>query len=121
MDFTVGHRFHGDLTIVTVTGEIDVFTTPRLREAILELIENGSLQLVLDFTDVTFLDSTGLGVLVGMYHRLRNRNGSMVLAGPSDRIRRVFYVTQLTKIFQIFDSTDDALRAHANGSRSSTS
>lgn len=118
MDFTVDHRFHGDLTIVTVVGEVDVFTTPRLREALLDLIESGSLHLVLDFGDVTFLDSTGLGVLVGMYHRLRTREGSMVIAGATERIQRVFHITQLTKIFQIYDSLDDALQAHAAESRS---
>lgn len=113
MEFTVDHRFHGDLTIVTVTGEIDVFTTPRLRASLLELIESGSRHLLLDFTDVTFLDSTGLGVLVGMFHRLRARSGSMVFAGPGERVRRVFHVTQLNKIFQMYDSLDEALQAHA--------
>lgn len=118
MEFTVDHRIHGDLTIVTVTGEIDVFTTPRLRESLLEMIENGAVHLILDFTDVTFLDSTGLGVLVGMFHRLRSRNGSMVIAGSGDRIRRVFYVTQLNKIFELYDSLDQALEAHSAGASS---
>jgi len=117
MDFTVDHRFHGDLTIVSIAGEIDVFTTPRLREALHELIESGSLHLVLDFTDVTFLDSTGLGVLVGMFHRLRAREGSMVIAGATERIQRVFHITQLTKIFPIHDSLDEALQAHTAASR----
>jgi anti-sigma B factor antagonist len=116
MDFTVDHRFHGDVTIVTVTGEIDVFTTPRLRETLLDLLENGSLHLIMDFSDVAFLDSTGLGVLVGMFHRLRSRQGSMVIAGPSERVRRVFHITQLTKIFTIYDTLDEALQARATGS-----
>jgi anti-anti-sigma factor len=111
VDFTVDHRLYGDLTIVTVKGEIDVFTSPKLRETLVELVEAGALHVVFDLSEVDFLDSTGLGVLIGIYNRLRSRNGSMTLAGANDRVGHVFHVTQLTKIFVLHDSLEEALQA----------
>ncbi|GAA2435543.1 anti-sigma factor antagonist BldG [Actinomadura vinacea] len=119
MEFAVVHRAEKDLTVVKISGEIDVFTSPRLRENLLDIIDNGALHLVVDLSDVTFLDSTGLGVLVGIYHRLRARDGSMSFMGVNDRVRRVFHVTQLTKIFVLHRSLEEAVAAHeaatANG------
>jgi anti-sigma B factor antagonist len=112
VEFAARHRAENDLTIVTISGEIDVFTSPRLREELLEIVEGGALHLVIDLGEVTFLDSTGLGVLVGIYHRLRARDGSMSFMGAGDRVRRVFHVTQLTKIFVLHDTLDEAIAAH---------
>ncbi|GAA2630480.1 STAS domain-containing protein [Actinomadura fulvescens] len=117
MEFAVEHRAERDLTVVKISGEIDVFTSPRLREMLLDIIETGGLHLVVDLGDVTFLDSTGLGVLVGIYHRLRARDGSMSFMGVNDRVRRVFHVTQLTKIFVLHRSLDDAVAAHEAAQR----
>lgn len=112
MEFAVEHRVVQDLTVVKISGEIDVFTSPRLREMLLDIIDNGGLHLVVDLGEVTFLDSTGLGVLVGIYHRLRAREGSMSFMGVNERVRRVFHVTQLTKIFVLHQTLEDALAAH---------
>ncbi|RFU43322.1 anti-sigma factor antagonist [Actinomadura logoneensis] len=112
MEFAVEHRDVQDLTVVKISGEIDVFTSPRLREMLLDIIDNGGTYLVVDLGEVTFLDSTGLGVLVGIYHRLRARDGSMSFMGVNERVRRVFHVTQLTKIFVLHDSLEEALAAH---------
>lgn len=120
MNFAVEHRAEKDVTVVTVTGEIDVFSSPRLREMLLDVIDNGADHLVVDLGEVTFLDSTGLGVLVGIYHRLRARSGSMTFVGANDRVRRVFHVTQLTKIFELHDSLEDAVAARATGSSTAT-
>lgn len=115
MEFAVEHQVDNDVAIVRVTGEIDVFSSPQLREMLLEVIENGNLHLVIDLADVSFLDSTGLGVLVGIFHRLRARNGSMAFVGANERVRRVFHVTQLTKIFVLCDSLPEAVE-HARQS-----
>ncbi|WP_026415170.1 STAS domain-containing protein [Actinomadura oligospora] len=121
MEFAVEHRVVQDLTVVKISGEIDVFTSPRLRESLLDIIDNGGLHLVVDLGEVTFLDSTGLGVLVGIYHRLRARDGSMCFMGVNERVRRVFHVTQLTKIFVLHKTFGDALAAHqASGSSRGT-
>lgn len=111
MEFAVEHRVEQDFTVVKISGEIDVFTSPRLREMMLGIIDDGGLHLIVDLGEVTFLDSTGLGVLVGVYHRLRARDGSMSFMGVNDRVRRVFHVTQLTKIFVLHGSLEDAIAA----------
>jgi anti-sigma B factor antagonist len=110
--FAVEHRVEKELTVVRISGEIDVFTSPRLREELLGIIDGGAQHLVVDLGEVTFLDSTGLGVLVGIYHRLRARDGTMSFMGVNDRVRRVFHVTQLTKIFVLHRSLDEAIAAH---------
>ncbi|RAY15568.1 anti-sigma B factor antagonist [Actinomadura craniellae] len=113
MDFAVEQRVEKDLTVIEVTGEVDVFSSPRLRETLLEVIDGGALHLVVDLGGVTFLDSTGLGVLVGIFHRLRARNGTLSFVGGNERVRRVFHVTQLTKIFVLYDSVEEAVAAHS--------
>lgn len=113
MNLAVDHRLHGRLAIVTVAGEIDVFTCGRLREELQALIQTGSVHLVVDLNGVEFLDSSGLGVLVAVSHRLRVQDGSMVFVGASKRVRHVFHVTQLTKVFKLHATLDEALNASA--------
>jgi anti-sigma B factor antagonist len=109
MELSIEERSLDALTVVTVVGDIDVFTSPRLRETLLDLIEKGQVNLVVDLAEVEFLDSTGLGVLVGVFHRLRNREGSMSLVGGNERVRRVFHVTQLDRIFTLHPTIDEAI------------
>ena len=111
MEFAVDHRVHGDLAIVTVAGEIDVFTCARLRDELQDLIQDGTQHLVVDLNDVEFLDSAGLGVLVGAYHRLRGGEGTLVFVGANDRVRKIFHITQLMKIFPLHPTLDAALEA----------
>lgn len=111
MELTIDERPYDGLTVVTVSGDIDVFTSPRLRETLLDLIEKGQVNLLVDLGEVEFLDSTGLGVLVGIYHRLRNREGSMSLIGGNERVRRVFHVTQLDRIFELHPTVEEAVHA----------
>ncbi|WP_084264550.1 STAS domain-containing protein [Actinomadura macra] len=107
MDFSA--RRYGDRTIVALAGDIDVETSPRLREFLVGLVDENARHLVIDLDDVDFLDSTGLGVLIGVFHRLGASNGSMALAGGSAAVRGVFHITQLTKVFALHDSLDQAL------------
>jgi len=87
--------------VLEVAGDIDLFTAPQLRHAVNELIDAGSRKLVVDLTKVGFLDSTGLGVLVGALKRLRDSGGDLVLAAPQRPVRRVLSVTGLDKVFTI--------------------
>ncbi|MFD0684152.1 STAS domain-containing protein [Actinomadura fibrosa] len=109
MDFSVHQRRYGDHTIVAVAGDIDVETSPRLREFLIGLVDDGARHLVIDLGGVTFLDSTGIGVMIGVLHRLRAANGTMSCAGGSTAVRSVFRVTQLTRVFALHDSLDQAL------------
>ncbi len=94
--------------MLAVRGEVDVYTAPRLRERLIELVSQGSHQVVVDLEGVDFLDSTGLGVLVGGLKRLRSHDGDMILVCTQPRILKVFEITGLTKVFSIHDTVESA-------------
>ena len=95
---------HSPYTVLAVKGEVDVYTAPRLREKLVELASQGKYQIIVDLEGVDFLDSTGLGVLVGGLKRLRSHDGDLGLVCTQNRILKVFEITGLTKVFEIRDS-----------------
>jgi anti-sigma B factor antagonist len=99
-------------TVVAVSGEIDVYTAPKLREKLISLVDGGSYQLIVDMEGVEFLDSTGLGVLVGGLKRVRAQDGWIDLACTQSRILRIFKITGLNKVFSIYSSVTEAVAAH---------
>src|SRR6201996_7424168 len=101
------------LPVIAVSGEIDVYTAPKLRERLIGLVESGSYQLIVDMEAVEFLDSTGLGVLVGGLKRVRAQDGWIDLVCTQGRILRIFRITGLNKVFSIHDSVPAAVAAHA--------
>jgi anti-sigma B factor antagonist len=111
VDLTLATRQVGDRTVVTVGGEIDVYTAPKLRDKITELVNAGHHALVVDMEKVEFLDSTGLGVLVGGLKKVRAHDGSMELVCSQDRLLKIFRITGLAKVFTIHDSQSAALDA----------
>ena len=113
MDLSISSESRGEVTIVHVGGEIDVYTAPMLREHLDEHIAQGRHHLVVDLESVPFMDSTGLGVLVGRLKLIRVNNGTLRLVCSSERILKVFSITGLDKVFQIFASLDEALAATA--------
>jgi anti-sigma B factor antagonist len=113
VDLSLASRTEGDKTVVSVGGEIDVYTAPKLREQIVQLVEDGHYHLVIDMEQVEFLDSTGLGVLVGGLKRVRAHDGSLSLVCTQERILKIFRITGLTKVFPIHDSVAAAVAATA--------
>ncbi|MEJ7793981.1 MAG: anti-sigma factor antagonist [Nocardioides sp.] len=111
MDLTLTTREADGKTIVAVGGEIDVYTAPKLRDKITELVAGGAYDLVVDMQEVEFLDSTGLGVLVGGLKKVRAHSGSLQLVCNQDRLLKIFRITGLAKVFVIHDSADEALAA----------
>jgi anti-sigma B factor antagonist len=111
VDLSLSTRSEGDRTIVEVGGEIDVYTAPKLREQLIDLVSGGSYHLVVDMDNVDFLDSTGLGVLVGGLKRVRAHDGSLRLVCTQERILKIFRITGLTKVFPIHSSVSEAVSA----------
>ncbi len=103
-DFHIEEREDGNLPVIAVAGEIDVATAPLLRETLHRLIAQGSSTVVLDLLQVTFLDSTALGVLVGALKRCRELGGELSIVVTDPRIMKIFEITGLTKVFPIADS-----------------
>jgi len=111
VDLKLDHHSKDGIEIVDVEGEIDVYTAPRLRELLIELVNNGFHQLIVNMEKVEFLDSTGLGVLVGGLKRVRAHDGSLDLVCTQERILKIFRITGLTKVFGIHDTVDAAIAA----------
>jgi len=111
VDLSLSTRTEGDKTVVVVGGEIDVYTAPKLREQLVELVSAGNYHLIVDMEGVDFLDSTGLGVLVGGLKRVRAHDGSLRLVCTQERILKIFRITGLTKVFPIHASVEEAAAA----------
>src|ERR1700760_5095165 len=95
-------------TVIAVGGEIDVYTAPKLREKLISLVEAGSYQLIVDMEGVEFLDSTGLGVLVGGLKRVRAHDGWVALVCTQSRMLHIFRITGLNRVFSIYDTAPEA-------------
>jgi anti-sigma B factor antagonist len=111
VDLKLGHYNKDGIEVVDVEGEIDVYTAPRLRELLIDLVNKNNYQLVVNMEKVEFLDSTGLGVLVGGLKRVRAHDGSLDLVCTQERILKIFRITGLTKVFGIHNTVDDAIAA----------
>ena len=111
VDLSLSTRNEGDCTVVVVGGEIDVYTAPTRREQLIDLVSSGQYDLVVDMEGVEFLDSTGLGVLVGGLKRVRAHEGSLRLVCTQERILKIFRITGLTKVFPIHTSVEEAVAA----------
>lgn len=99
-----------DVAILELEGEIDVYTATPFREALLQAIDEGSSCLIVDATKVSFMDSTGLGVLILGERRLRPRGGKLALACTA-RLRRLLETTGLQEVFSLHESRAAALQA----------
>jgi anti-sigma B factor antagonist len=97
--------------VIAARGEIDLFTAPELKQVLTDVIEGGQHRLVIDLTDVSFLDSTALGVLIGAVKRLRSRGGALAIVNTDPSIAKTFEITGLDQIFTILPSREDALAA----------
>ncbi|WP_449595052.1 STAS domain-containing protein [Nonomuraea terrae] len=107
----------GNCAVLKVGGEVDVYTAPKLREQIVDLAGKGVVHLVADLGEVEFLDSTGLGVLVGGLKRLRAVEGSLQLVLTTDRVMRIFKITGLTAVFPTHTSVAEAIATDPHWAR----
>ena len=100
LELTLSQR-DGETVVVSAAGELDVNTAPELREQLARLAADDVRRVVVDLTDVSFVDSTALSVLVSALKRLRQADGDLELASPNPSVRRVFEITGLTRLFTI--------------------
>jgi anti-sigma B factor antagonist len=99
----------GSFSLIGLSGEVDVYSAPKLRETIKDLVDDGKYNIVVDLEKVAFLDSTGLGVLVGGLKRLKHHDGELGIICNQEKILRIFRITGLTKVFPIYRSRDELL------------
>lgn len=96
-----------------LTGEIDVYTSPKIKEGITELIEKGVYNLIISLEGVRYIDSTGLGVLIGALKKVREHNGTIGIVCNNPQIKKIFSITGLVKIFGIYRDEQEALKSLA--------
>jgi anti-sigma B factor antagonist len=101
----------GDCAVLRLAGEMDVYTSPKLRKQVADLAENGTIHVIADLRGVDFLDSTGLGALVGSLKRLRIHQGSLMIVTSGGRILKLFQITGLTHAFALHSCVMDAISA----------
>lgn len=110
MNFNINVNEKGNRVDVSIAGEIDAYTAPKLKETLVPLAEQDQVVLTVDLTNVTYMDSTGLGVFVGVFKQVRARGGEFSLVGLSDRLKRLFDITGLTEIIHITSDTKGGIR-----------
>lgn len=109
MDLRIDVTEHGHWSVLQVDGEIDIATAPRLREQLISLVNDKRYHLVIDMEAVEFIDSTGLGVLIGALKRVRAHDGDLQVVLTDPHILKVFEITQLDTIFRINASLDSVV------------
>ena len=94
--------------LVHIAGEVDLRTSPHLRNALLKFVEQKPKRLVIDLAHVTYMDSSGVGTMVEIKRLIEARGGRVVLADLQPRVRSVFEITQLDKFFDIVANANEA-------------
>ncbi|GLY11797.1 anti-sigma factor antagonist [Bacillus badius] len=101
MNITIDVKEMEQQTKVKIAGEIDAYTAPKLRETVFPYTEKDQARIVIDLSEVSYMDSTGLGVFVGLFKSLNANGGTLQLIGLSERLRRLFDITGLADIMNI--------------------
>lgn len=115
--FGVTEECRNGTSVVTVSGEVDVATAPALRDCVERVVERDEGAVVVDLLGVTFIDSTGLGVLIGAHRRCVDDGRELRVVVGEPRILKVFEITGLTDLFPIHPSLELATATGAGGGR----
>ena len=94
--------------VVSLEGEVDLYTAPELKQELHRLVGEGAKRIVIDMTQTTFIDSTTLGVLLSVVKRVRPEGGAVVLVCPDRNVKRIFEITLLDRVFTIVDTREEA-------------
>jgi len=95
--------------VISLAGEVDLYTAPEFKQQLLEVINQGAKEVIVDFSNTTFIDSTTLGVLVGGVKRLRTNDGQLALVSSDRNTTKIFEITGLDRVFTIYGSRDEAV------------
>ena len=110
VEFGINDRsVSGDIHVVSVRGEVDLFTAPEFKQRVMAPIAAGVEHVIVDLTETTFVDSSSLGVLIGAHRKLKARGGSLVVACNSEAIVKTFRITGLDGVFRLVESVEAGL------------
>lgn len=109
MEFDITTEQAGDAQIISLQGEVDLYTAPEFKQQLLEAIATGAKEIIVDLSQTTFIDSTTLGILVSGVKRLRSIDGNLSLVSTNNDINKIFEITGLHRVFPIYSTRQDAL------------
>ncbi|MCM3570987.1 anti-sigma factor antagonist [Neobacillus mesonae] len=101
MNIKIDSQQNNEEILVHVAGEIDVYTAPRLKEELVPLVGGENKKLTVSLKDVSYMDSTGLGLFIGLFKQLKQNDGELKLIDLSDRLKRLFEITGISNIIHI--------------------
>lgn len=109
MDLKIESKEVNGIGVIVLEGEVDVYTAPKLKSRLIDLVDEGKYNIIIDLQKVEFMDSSGLGVLVGGLKRVKSHQGSIALVCTQENILKIFRITGLVKVFPIFATEDEAI------------
>jgi anti-sigma B factor antagonist len=109
IDLSVSAREVDGWAVLDVEGEVDMFTAPKLRERLVQLVDEGKHRIVVNLQGVSFIDSMGLGTLVGGLKRVKEHQGTLALVCTDRPVMRVLTITGLNNVFPIFETVEEAV------------
>jgi anti-sigma B factor antagonist len=101
------------LPVIDVSGEVDIYTTPQFKEAVNEILQQGHIHIIINLTDVSYMDSSGFGTLLSATKRLRPQNGGIYLVGCNEAVSRMLDITRLNTIFTVVHTEEEAVASVA--------
>ena len=110
-EFSIETRCDGDRHVVSLTGEINLRSSPALHASLLEIIKGSPNRIILDLSGVSYMDSSGIGTLVEIKRRVDRNKGSLILAALQPRVRGLFQITKLERFFTIAADVAEAEEA----------
>jgi len=115
MDLRIKVKKSDVVPVIELSGELDAYTCTRFREAMIEVIEDGNSSLIVSMEHVDYIDSSGLGTLVGGLKRASERSGKIGIICRNPQIKKVFEITGLDRVFPLFDSEEEAIKGMGAG------
>lgn len=107
----INRRESGEIVIFDINGEIDLYNAPEIKDKIKEEMNKGKVNIIINLDKVSYIDSSGIGVLISSLSNLKKVGGALKLINVYASVRKVFELTKLTSFFDIYDSESDALGA----------
>jgi anti-sigma B factor antagonist len=108
MELEINTTRDGDTCVVRVAGEVDVYTSPSLKAALVAAVADGCTVTIVDLDRVGFIDSSGLGVLVGSLRRAREASGDLRIVSSHDAVVKIFRITGLDRVFPVYPTLSEA-------------
>jgi len=99
-----------DVTVCKLGGEVNINTSPQLRKAFDDIIRREDKKVLVDFSGVSYIDSSGLATLIEMFQRLKKIGGRLRFACLDAKVKNIFEITKLHKLFEIFENCETALK-----------